>query len=348
MSNANGKLQPFDSRESLSTAWPSVVLCIPTYRRPAGLRNLLESVAKVVYRGDLSVIVVDNDPERYEGRRTVENVSVWFPRPIDCEVESRRGHTFAYNRAFGLACQSIRGPQYVAVLDDDECPTSRWLEHLVQTANRFEADIVGGPVFPVYAKKDHWLTKTDLYMPPALQNGIVPMIFGAGNMLIRTSVLADYLPEPFPNEYAFTGGSDLDFFRRCRSDGRRFAWSGEACVYETIPSTRLALSWLLRRAFRIGNDLTRVDRKYSPGLQNAFIRWGKGAGLVLFGLSSLPLSSLRGRHSVAECLHIAARGSGRLAAEFNWFYRGYAGENASRLETRSRDDVAPSTERVRP
>ena len=102
-------------------------------------------------------------------------------------------------------------PEYVAVLDDDEFPAPHWLEHMIQAARRFGADIVGGPVFPVYAKKDHWLTKTGLYMPPALQSGIVPMIFGAGSMLIRTSLLAEYLTEPFPNEYAFTGGSDLDF-----------------------------------------------------------------------------------------------------------------------------------------
>ena len=308
----------------MSATWPSVVLCIPTYRRPAGLHNLLESVAKLTYSGDLSVIVVDNDPENYEGLRIVENISLCFPRPIECEVEANRGHTFAYNRAFVLACRSVRKPEYVAVLDDDESPDIHWLERMVQTARRFSADIVGGPVFPVYAKKDHWLTKTGLFMPPPLQSGIVPMIFGAGSMLIRTWVLADYLTQPFPNEYAFTGGSDLDFFRRCKCDGRRFAWAGEAHVYETIPSSRLALSWVLRRAFRVGTDLTRVDRKYSPGMQHAIIRWVKGAGLLLYGLSSLPLSSLRGRCSVAKSLYTAARGSGRLAAEFNWLYQEYA------------------------
>ena len=288
---------------------------------------MLENVAKLVYGGDLSVIVIDNDPQRCEGRLVVEEVSPWFPRPIQCEVEPNRGHTFAYNRAFVLACRSVPQPKYVAVLDDDEFPAPHWLEHMIQTADRYRVDIVGGPVFPVYEQKDHWLTRTGLFMPPALRSGIVPMIYGAGSMLIRTSVLTQYQPQPFPNEYAFTGGSDLDFFRRCRSDGCRFAWAGEAHVFETTPGSRLALSWLLRRAFRVGNILTRVDRKYCPGPRHAIIRWAKGLGLLSYGTSSLPFSCLRGRCSVARSLYAAARGTGRLAAEFNWLYQEYAEKN---------------------
>jgi hypothetical protein len=337
MSDADSNSQAPEPQGPVSAAWPSVVLCVPTCRRPAGLHKLLANVAKLAYGGELTVIVIDNDPEACEGLRTVENISACFPRPIECEVESTRGHTFAYNRAFLLACQSVRKPEFVAVLDDDEFPDTHWLEHMIQTARRFNADIVGGPVFPVYAQKDHWLAKTGLFMPPALHTGLVPMIFGAGSMLIRTSVLAEYLTEPFPNEYAFTGGGDLDFFRRCKCDGRRFAWAGHAHVYETIPDSRLALSWLLRRAFRTGTDLTRVDRKYSPGLRPAIIRWVKGAGLLLYGLLSLPISGLRGRCSVAKSLHIAVRGSGRLAAEFNWLYQEYADKNRHAFEARSKN-----------
>jgi hypothetical protein len=63
------------------------------------------------------------------------------------------GRTFAYNRALVLACQSIRKPEYAAVLDDDEFPAPHWLEHMIQTASRFGADTVGGPVFPAYASE---------------------------------------------------------------------------------------------------------------------------------------------------------------------------------------------------
>ena len=308
---------------------PSIIICVPTYRRPAGLRNLLEDIAKLVYDGDLSVIVVDNDQQRCEGRRIVENMSSGFPRPIICEVEGNRGHTFAYNRAFAMACRSIPKPDYVAVLDDDEFPDDRWLAHMVETAILYEADIVGGPVFPVYEKEGHWLAGTGLLLPPAWPSGVVPMIYGAGSMLVRTSVLEQYLPEPFPNEYAFTGGSDLDFFRRCRSDGWRFAWAGDAQVFETTPAARLSVLWLLRRAFRVGNVLTRVERKYCRGPRHAILRWAKGLGLLLYGVSSFPISCLRGRCSLIRSLYVAARGAGRMAAEFNLLYEEYADKHRS-------------------
>jgi hypothetical protein len=96
---------------------------------------------------------------------------------------------------------------------------------------------------------------------------------------------------------------------------------------------------LLRRAFRVGTDLTRVDRKYCPGLQHAIIRWAKGLGLLLYGLSSLPLSGLRGRCFVAKSLYTAARGSGRLAAEFNWLYREYAEEIPTSSKSRSNNEM---------
>ena len=44
------------------------------------------------------------------------------------------------------------------------------------------------------------------------------MIYGAGSMLVRRDVLERYLDEPFSHEFAFTGGSDLEFFTRCRRD----------------------------------------------------------------------------------------------------------------------------------
>jgi hypothetical protein len=74
------------------------------------------------------------------------------------------------------------------------------------------------------------------------------MIYCAGRMLIRRSVLEDYLDEPFSHAFAFTGGSDLKFFTRCRRDGRFFAWADSAFALETTPPERTCVSWLPRVA----------------------------------------------------------------------------------------------------
>jgi glycosyltransferase involved in cell wall biosynthesis len=42
---------------------PSVIICVPTFRRPAGLRKLLTHIERLNYPGKVSIVVVDNDSE---------------------------------------------------------------------------------------------------------------------------------------------------------------------------------------------------------------------------------------------------------------------------------------------
>src|SRR6478672_7783414 len=171
----------------------SVVLLIPTFRRPDGLRKLLTCVARLAYGGPLAVTVIENDVEGRAGDAVVEEMTPTFPFPLACIVEPRRGQTYAYNTGFVGACQAEPPPDYVAVLDDDEFPDPAWLAEMVKAAQTYDADIVGGPVFPVFDDPGHWLAKSGLYEPPRFKTGRVEMIYGAGSMLIRRSVLAQYL-----------------------------------------------------------------------------------------------------------------------------------------------------------
>jgi glycosyltransferase involved in cell wall biosynthesis len=305
-----------------SSLLPSVCLFIPTFRRPEGLRRLLAHVELLEYARALTVVVVDNDAAERAGQAVVDEVSPGFPFPLRCVVERQRGQTYAYNRGFVESCRQSE-PQYVAVLDDDEFPSPRWLHEMVTTAVACEADLVGGPVFPVFDQPDCWLAKTSLYQPRRYATGRVDMIYGAGSMLIRRDVLERYLDEPFCHEFAFTGGSDLEFFTRCRRDGRSFAWADDAEVFETTPASRTTLAWLLRRHFRKGTDNTRIDRKFSRGARDAALRWYKGLGLIAYGIVSLPAKLLAGRAAAATSLISVARGAGRIAAEFNLLYEEY-------------------------
>src|SRR5450631_468395 len=95
---------------------PAVCLCIPTFRRPDGLRKLLSHIAALDYQGSLSVIVVDNDADQRAGDAVVRAMSPDFPFALTSIVEPRRGQTYAYNTAFAAACR-VPGIDYVAVLD---------------------------------------------------------------------------------------------------------------------------------------------------------------------------------------------------------------------------------------
>lgn len=307
----------------IQRAMPSVCLCVPTFRRPAGLHKLLTHVEQLDYAGKISVIVVDNDAEARAGAAIAERMSRQFRFPLINRVEPQRGHTYAYDHAFVAACRMTAAPDFIAVLDDDEYPDPNWLAEMVRVALHYDVEIVGGPVFPVFDLPDHWLAKSGLYAPTRYETGPVAMIYGAGSMLIRRSTLEHYLDEPFLHDFAFTGGGDEEFFYRCRRDGRSFAWADEAHVFETMPPSRITVGYVLRRMFRKGTGATRVERKFAGNLGGAMRRWCKGVGLIASGTVSLPITALGGRAAVMRSLVMAARGTGRIAAEFGILYEEY-------------------------
>ena len=302
---------------------PTVCLCVPTFRRPAGLRKLLSHIAQLTYGGPISVIVVDNDAEGHGGADVVAELSGSFRFPLVCDVEPRPGHTYAYNRAFGTACRASPAPDYIAVLDDDEYPEPNWLSEMIAVGSDYDVDIVGGPVLPVFDDPDHWLAGSGIFEPTRYATGRVPVIYGAGNMLVRRGVLEHYLDEPFRHEFAFTGGSDEDFFWRCRRDGRSFAWADDARVLETVPRSRTSVGYVLRRKFRNGTGVTRMERGLKRDFRGAVRGWCKGFGLIAVGILSLPIAACRGRGAMVRSLIQAARGAGRIAAEFGILYEEY-------------------------
>jgi succinoglycan biosynthesis protein ExoM len=302
---------------------PSVCLCVPTFRRPDGLRKLLVYIEQLNYRGKIEVIVVDNDPDAHAGATVAEEVAGNYRFPLQVHIEPRRGHTYAYDQAFMRACHSPLRPDYVAVLDDDEFPDPNWLTEMVRVAHEYNVEIVGGPVFPVFDAPEHWLAKSGLYTPQRYATGRVTMIYGAGSMLIARTSLEAYLDEPFLHDYAFTGGGDEEFFHRCRLDGRSFAWADGALVFETTPRSRTTVGYLLRRMFRKGTGAARVEHKFIRTKIGALRRWIKGLGLVGSGALSLPIAAFGGRPAIMRSLILAARGSGRIAAEFGFFYEEY-------------------------
>jgi glycosyltransferase involved in cell wall biosynthesis len=309
--------------QAAATPWPSVVLFIPTFRRPDGLRKLLTEVGKLSYPGALSVIVIENDEERLAGAAAVTELAQTFPLPLRLIVEPERGQTHAYNRGFLAAAHAEPRPDYIAVLDDDEYPDHAWLTRMVATARAHDADIVGGPVLPVFDDPRHWLARTPFFQPRRYATGPVDMIYGVGSMLARRSVIEDYLDAPFSHAFAFTGGSDLEFFTRCRNDGRSFAWADDAIVLETTPRARTTISWLLRRNFRKGSERVRIEQIWRTQVRDRVLRRCRAIAQVAVGSLSLPFAALRGRAALVGGLSRIARGAGGIAAEFNIFYDEY-------------------------
>ena len=66
------------------------------------------------------------------------------------------------------------------------------------------------------------------------------------------------------NQGISLSGEDKDFFVRAKAAGAKFAWAGDAIIYDHVPPSRANLKWALSRAYSAGNSDMRVFLRYRP------------------------------------------------------------------------------------
>ncbi|GLR86893.1 glycosyltransferase family 2 protein [Bradyrhizobium iriomotense] len=238
------------------------VVCIPCFRRPQHLRLTLESLAGQRTPRSFAVVMVENDAARRESAPVAAEFLAAGKLQGICLVEKRQGNCQAINAAFETAQALFPLATRFLMIDDDEIASPDWLELMVRTAEATGADVVGGPVLPLFDDDSKpWLARHPAFCPAYDYTGAVPLIYGCGNCLITRSVF-DRLGSPaFDLRFNFLGGGDCDFFVRCRNAGMTFHWTAEAVITETVPEGRTSLGWIAKRGLRIGAINYRVQCK---------------------------------------------------------------------------------------
>jgi succinoglycan biosynthesis protein ExoM len=235
------------SGEGVATESAAITVCVATYKRPAGLARLLESLANQEAGGPVyRIAVVDNDREG-SGGGVVETFRLSGRIEVAYEIEPERGIAQARNRSVRLA-----GTDFVAFVDDDEVVCGRWLRELSECALRTEADAVLGPVVPAFpAACPDWVGKGRFFARPGHPNDALIERGRTGNVLVKKKWL-DLFATPFDPRLGLRGDEDSDFFERIRRLGARFHWAEKAVVTEYVEKDRLTVRWVLKRAFRAG------------------------------------------------------------------------------------------------
>lgn len=299
----------------------SVDIGIATYRRPALLAQLLESLVKVTVPSGcrLRVLVADNDPggSAYD---VVQDARGSAPWAIEYQVVVARGISHARNWVLAATMAD-----YLAFVDDDERVPPGWLVAMLGGIERHGVDILFGPVtaeLPPDAPE--WARKHPAFgcLPGRAVRGVP---FGrTGNVLLKSRVVrAPGLQ--FDPGYGLTGGEDTEFFHRAGLAGHTVAWCEEATVFEAVTSERLRLGWVLRRGFRGGQVHTRVFLADRPGPRCVAHAFGRvvliaGAAVVLPVLVLLDLP---------RAVRVLTRAAGWLGQVITliaprWWYQGYA------------------------
>lgn len=288
----------------------TIDVCICTYHRPS-IVETLRAIAAQEGRAELilRVIVADNAVEP-DARAAICAAGEEFGLDLVYVHAPARNISIARN-----ACLTAATGDWIAFLDDDECPSPVWLIEAIAEARRGDWDAVLGPVQALYPDASPaWIRHGDFHSTrPVWVRGDIETGY-TSNVLVRRD-LVERAGLRFRVEYGRTGGEDLDFFYRLRDAGGEIGFAPKALIHEPVPSDRAALGYLLRRNFRQGQSHgTRVQgrcrRRFSV-LLNLQIALAKA---LILGIAAVcqPKAIARNRCLIRAALHcgVAARLAG--------------------------------------
>lgn len=287
------------------------------------LAQLLKALDRLTFRKVpapfIRVIVIDNDAEG-SAQAPVERAVPTARWPLWYAIEPRRGISYARNRGVAAAGKDC---EFLVFIDDDEVPRGNWLDELLSVQASQDADVVAGPVLPRFETlPPSWIERGRYFDRPRYRTGQRPSVFGAGNVLLRTRLLAGQ-PGPFGAQFALSGAEDTHLFMRLERAGARMVWADEAVVDERVPKTRLTWRWVLQRAYRGGNGLARCELDVRPGRGMRWRRAVKGAARIAQGIGLLTVAPAHGISGLVNASARVCLGLGMLTGVLGYRYEEY-------------------------
>ena len=258
---------------------PEISVLIASYRRPALLRQTLESLCAIqLERQRWEVIVVDNADDNAT-RALCDSYLGQLPLRYCCETKP--GKNAALNTGITLANGSL-----LVFSDDDIVADPRWLSALEEAASRWPThQVFGGSVIPRWPKSPPRYLAESRYLSMCFT--LLKRSDGAGpkddfipfgpNMAVRKAVFSE--GERFdetvgPRQGSYIMGSETDFLRRAITRFGQAVYVPEAKVEHQVREEQLRLRWLWGRGVRYGRQLAFQDAangsKQSP---EGFPRW---------------------------------------------------------------------------
>lgn len=301
-----------------------ISICVATYKRPNKLRVLLEGLNQLTFKTiecpEIEVVVVDNGVIGV-AEEVCAKIKPNFRWTLKTGVESERGITYARNKTMEMVSPDA---DFIAIIDDDEYPEPSWLEELLLVQKKYGSPIVSGPVIPSFENSEvpNWIVKGGFFNPDRYPTGKIRPVAYTNNVIVRAEILRDLDPV-FDNRFAIIGGSDCFLFLNLHKAGHEIVWADDAIVYDSIPSSRTNLKWILFRSYRQPSSYSSTEKELYPSFFIQSIRMLKGLALIMIGLLRLIPSLLVEKAAVVNSLVYICRGLGTLGGLVGLFYEEY-------------------------
>ena len=290
-----------------------VSIVIPTYKRPDGIKDALESlIGQQAGQRTVEIVVADNDP-----KASAKDFVTTFAKTSDIEIIYKHVPNPGVSNARNGALSVARG-RFIAFLDDDMKALPGWLEELVNASLKYKAGITFGPAIAVMPNSDDPLNP---YMEPFFSRiadapeGYITKCLGTGGCLLDLSLCNMPTPafNPIHNE---TGGEDDALFHHLTSNGAKVAWAIKAESYEIVPASRATPQYMWKRNFAFGQGPSQeqADKGLSGTLGVAKWMVVGAVQLVLYSPTCLFLKLLQ----KPKYIHFQNRTAQALGKIFWW------------------------------
>lgn len=307
----------------VGTVTASLTVAVLTYQRPddldEALPRLVEQVRSVA---GANLLVVDNDPEP-SARGVVDRHARDAPGLVRYVHEPRPGIAAARNAALDAT-----GTDLIVFIDDDERPGPRWLATLVAAFEEFGGAGVVGPVVSEFeGDLDPWIVAGRFFERLRHPTGTRVTVAATNNLLLDLRLLTRWGTR-FDEEFGISGGSDTVLTLTIAQHGGILTWCDEAVVTDVVPRARATRSWVLRRAFRMGNSRSRAAVHVAPGvlaaLRERAVWLVRGAVRCAAGaLRAGAGSVLRRPQHAARGTRTMMRGAGMVLGSVGGIYKEY-------------------------
>jgi succinoglycan biosynthesis protein ExoM len=268
-------------------------ICICTFRRDS-VADTIASVRRQAIPEGVSarIIVVDNDDHPTARDLVQAQADKGGPEISYLHVP---GRNISLARNGALAVSDAR---FLAFLDDDETAEAGWLAALWAMSCDSRAEVVLGPVDPVYpADAPGWMQAAAVHATrPVHVRGEIRTGYTCNVLIDRARPEIRALR--FDPALGRSGGEDCDYFARVVLMGGRIAYAPDALVTEPVAGERLSFSWLAQRRFRMGVTHAGVLRR-RHGVPPWRVLPLAMAKVVACGCLALAFAAHRGRRAAA-------------------------------------------------
>lgn len=242
----------------------TIIISIPTCNRVVQLSRLLTSIATQEGLPDdyaFEVLIVNNGAEGDLAPLTSLLNSIPFP---DHHIRvSERGYSTVRNAAIEWVLN--RRADALIFIDDDEVAPSDWLAKMTAAWEKYNGDVITGPVEQVLPPSTSRLIKT-LHLLERnyyAESGSLIKYANSNNTLVSRRVLEAMGPafHPALNQI---GGEDTLFFHQCYLQGFTIYWDNDLLIQEPTLPERAKIAYVIKRWYKYGTNSIYINKILFP------------------------------------------------------------------------------------